>query len=333
LGGAGEVVAGGGVGKITVVPPTTISPGAIVRDGNGEPIPVVFSGDDQLSLGINDSTITLDLPFCPLPGQDLGAFYDPESGLEYSDNKITIPLRDSQGEDLLYIRGDMGIVQEEDGESCQIVLENAVLASEEIIVDLRAEDFEVGQISTAFEVELESLPADVKIETIVLKSPTDDVEEAFDQIAEDGDKVIRDIAYVLEIEKTNLDNDTHLGEATITMTVGLEWIDNHGGLDSIRVLRFGEEGAQILRTTLIKVEGDEATFEAYSPVGLSVFGLSALVLPPTTNFLFIGSTIGGVLLLSIVTFFIMRNRRRARTKRLQSTWSTGLEADDWKDIQ
>jgi PGF-pre-PGF domain-containing protein len=61
------------------------------------------------------------------------------------------------------------------------------------------------------------------------------------------------------------------------MTVSPAWVAAHGGADAIRIIRSAEDGTkEVLATTLVGTDADGMmVFEAYSPNGLSIFGLAA----------------------------------------------------------
>ena len=59
------------------------------------------------------------------------------------------------------------------------------------------------------------------------------------------------------------------------MTASPEWVEANGGVDSIYIVRLGDDGKQqVLKTRFIGYdEKGNMIFEAESPDGLSVFGL------------------------------------------------------------
>jgi len=90
-----------------------------------------------------------------------------------------------------------------------------------------------------------------------------------------------DVAFAINVQRTNLENVTDLGSATITMTVSEAWVQEHGA-ENVRIFRVTETGeTEILETTLVSSEGGIYTFEGISPQGLSVFGLVAVAPVPT----------------------------------------------------
>jgi hypothetical protein len=318
-----------GVNKtIEVVVPSVVSENAEAFDENEQPIPV---NPGELDLTISEDDDSIDLPFTLDAGQDIESFTDPDTGITITGEDVRIPLKNEQDEEILVITARKTTVQSGDT-TTRVTLENVVLESSEFISNMSSADPAVGTIGVSFEVELDVLPENVEILTQVTKTAESGCRESFDEVARAAQKYIANIAYVLEVDKTNLDNGVHLGEATITMKVGIQWMQEFG-FDNIVILRCGEEGQQELETEYIGNDGSgNAIFRAQSPVGLSFFGLVAYSTRSFINWLVIGSTVGGVVLLLIVAFFIILRRRRLRAERISSTWSTGLDADDWKDV-
>lgn len=88
---------------------------------------------------------------------------------------------------------------------------------------------------------------------------------------------IGNLAYVMIIQKSGIDSS---GPATVTMNVPQDWVDQNGGKDAIRIVRFGDDGTtEVLSTSFIGYNplSGFPTFEAQSPNGLSTFGLIAVI--------------------------------------------------------
>ncbi len=313
---------------VKVVAPTTVSANAVVLDKDQNPI-TVNPGSLKVTISADDDSI--DLPLTLAPGQDVGTFTDPDTGISITGDEVAIPVKNEQGEQLFTIKGKKTESQASDI-GTKVKLTDVVLESSELTADLSSLDPTVGNIGTSFRVGLDTLPDDVEITTEVAKTAEPACRDSFENAARAEKKYIANIAYVLTVDKTNLRNGIELGEATITMKVGILWMQEFG-FDNIVILRCGEEGYQALETEYIgNDDSGNAIFQAQSPVGLSFFGLVAYFDQPITPWLLIGSSVGGAILLLIVAFFIILRRRRLRAERVSSTWSTGLDADDWKDV-
>jgi hypothetical protein len=93
---------------------------------------------------------------------------------------------------------------------------------------------------------------------------------------------IRDIACVLVVEHPALKNGEDISSATITMTASKAWVDAHGGIGAIKILRYSDGVGEALETTCTNPGGDPLVFQAFSPHGLSEFALAALARLPVT---------------------------------------------------
>ncbi|WP_220682256.1 PGF-pre-PGF domain-containing protein [Methanofollis formosanus] len=146
----------------------------------------------------------------------------------------------------------------------------------------------LGLVTTTLAANLTGLPAGAALETTVSQNVSADARSAF-QIAATADGLNLDaVAYTMNIKKTNLANGQDIADATITMTVSPAWVDAHGGVDAVRIIRSAEDGTkEVLETVLIGTDADgNMVFEAFSPKGLSVFGLTAVTKaaePPATS--------------------------------------------------
>ena len=143
--------------------------------------------------------------------------------------------------------------------------------------DLGFIDPNLGNCASDIDVEILGCEEGSNIETRMVREYTDDIRSAFVLAATDAGLNLDDVAYVVEVDKTNL-TAADIGTATITMKVGKDWADSYG-IDNIKIFHIDDEGnCQILDTTFVGYEGDYAVFQAESP-GLSTFGLVATSLP------------------------------------------------------
>ena len=93
---------------------------------------------------------------------------------------------------------------------------------------------------------------------------------------------IQDIACVLVVDHPTLANGAQISSATITMKVSKAWVDAHGGISAIKILRYSDGVGEALETTCTNPGGDPLVFQAYSPHGLSQFALAAVAKLPVT---------------------------------------------------
>ncbi|MDO9036477.1 MAG: PKD domain-containing protein [Methanoregula sp.] len=117
----------------------------------------------------------------------------------------------------------------------------------------------------------------------ITKDPDATAQSSFSLFASSQGKQIDDIAYTLNIVKTNLANAGNGGiiqSATLTMTVSKSWVDTHGGVGHISVLRRADDGSgttQILTPTVTGPDGSgDYTITVISPDGLSIFALVSI---------------------------------------------------------
>jgi len=152
--------------------------------------------------------------------------------------------------------------------------------------DFSQEDPSLGSVSSTINLDLAGLPDNASINITSSLEPDLQVGSAFLLAALDAGMDNVSIAYTINIEKTNLANGTDIRSATITMVVGKGWVEAHGGVEAVRILRYDLETGvqQVLETPFAGYdEAGRAIFEAVSPDGLSVFGLAgAAVVPPRT---------------------------------------------------
>jgi len=318
-----------GVDVIVVLDiPTVIGAQATAVNDAGVGVPI---NPGELELTISSTIDSLVLPIS-LPGeQDIESFSDPDTGITIEGDDIVIPLRDQDDDDILFIKATK-TTKESSGTESTFALQDVVLTSIELTSKMSSADEDVGTIGVSFEVVLDVLPEGVIVNTTVTKDADPECHGSFVQaIRGEIQDTIKDTAYVLEVEKTNLENGTHLGMATITMKVGRAWAEAYG-YDNIAILRCGDEGgSQRLDAEHIGFDGDNAIFQAESPLGLSFFGLVALGADQAPNPWYIVGGVGGAVLVSgLLLFFILR-RRRIRDSMLTSSWPTGLRPEDWND--
>ncbi|WP_292385116.1 PQQ-binding-like beta-propeller repeat protein [Methanoculleus sp. UBA430] len=135
----------------------------------------------------------------------------------------------------------------------------------------------VGTVSASVSANLTGIPQGAGLTTTVSQNVSADAQSAF-QLAATADGLnLGDVAYTLNIVRTNLENGQDIAGATIRMAVSPAWVTAHGGVDAIRIIRSAEDGTkEVLATTLVGTDADgNIVFEAVSPNGLSIFGLAA----------------------------------------------------------
>ncbi|MFA4836280.1 MAG: Ig-like domain-containing protein [Dehalococcoidia bacterium] len=147
-----------------------------------------------------------------------------------------------------------------------------------------AQDPAVGQVEATVSIQMAgTVPTGASVQVSTSLQPSAAAGSAFQLAAANASLEIVDVAYVINVTKTNLQNVTDVASAAITMKVGAAWVAAHGGTGAIKIVRFDPDtGAQQVLETVFKgydAQG-RAIFEGISPDGLSVFGLVAVKAAP-----------------------------------------------------
>ncbi|QSZ66559.1 PGF-pre-PGF domain-containing protein [Methanofollis aquaemaris] len=135
-----------------------------------------------------------------------------------------------------------------------------------------------GVVTGSIAANLTNLPEGAELRTTITRNASTDAQSAFQLAASSDGLKVDAVAYTMNIVKTNLANGQDIADATITMTVSPAWVDAHGGVDAVRIIRSAEDGTkEVLKTVLVGTDADgNMVFEAFSPKGLSIFGLTAV---------------------------------------------------------
>ncbi len=146
-------------------------------------------------------------------------------------------------------------------------------------------DGTVGTAHSEIEIDLGNMPpSDAKIASTLTKEPDANARSAFLLTAQQSGHGILDVAYVLNIQKTNVANAGDGGliqSAKIRMAVSPAWVTAMGGVNRVVIMRRADDGSTTsLTTTMIGTSNaGDFIFEANSPVGLSSFALMGLSVP------------------------------------------------------
>lgn len=125
--------------------------------------------------------------------------------------------------------------------------------------------------------------------------------------AADSGSDIKDIACVLVVDHPTLANGADISSATISMTVSKAWVDAHGGISAIKILRYSDGVGEALATTCTNPGGDPLVFQAFSPHGLSQFALAAVAQLPVTaaESAPVGVQVGASIIIGIIAVIII----------------------------
>jgi PKD repeat protein len=137
----------------------------------------------------------------------------------------------------------------------------------------------VGTVSASVEAGLTSLPMGAAITTTLSQEVAPDAQSAFQVAMKDEGKEITAVAYTMSITKTGIEKTEG---ATVRMSCPPDWVNNHGGFAAISIVRYGDDkSTDILDThpvydkdgNMFVDENGNMVFEAFSPKGLSIFGM------------------------------------------------------------
>ncbi len=152
---------------------------------------------------------------------------------------------------------------------------------------------ELGNVSGSVNLELNDLPEDSGLEVTIEKGNSGNG-TAFQIAASSSGLNVDNVAYTMNIVKSNLTNGQEIKEARITMSVPESWVEANGGVESIKIIRIAEDGKkEVLDTTHIGTSSGIMTFEGYSPNGLSMFGLAATTEKPPASPAYVPASGGG----------------------------------------
>ncbi len=130
-----------------------------------------------------------------------------------------------------------------------------------------------GTVSGSIDSSLATIPENAVITTTLSETMSTDPRSAFQLAAQNDNRQVDAIAYVMTLETTNF---VATGPAVVTMTIPSSWVTSHGGPESVTIARWGDDKStvEMLDTSYkgMNAQGDMA-FEGKSPHGLSVFGL------------------------------------------------------------
>jgi len=128
------------------------------------------------------------------------------------------------------------------------------------------------KVAAWLDTQLDQIEHGTMITTTLSEPINEDHNQGFEDALKNEGLDIQAIDYTMTVTKTNI---TTSYSSNITMTASPEWVTANGGVDSIYIVRLGDDGTrQVLKTLWIgnDTQGN-MIFEAVSPDGLSVFGL------------------------------------------------------------
>ncbi|MFQ5934205.1 MAG: hypothetical protein ACE5KI_06150, partial [Dehalococcoidia bacterium] len=274
--------------SVQVVIDSVVLPTSVLIDSSASGLDdqgnVVHATDGALKVVETEQGTKITLPISLEEDSSLESFSDEVSGIQVTRLAeglvVEIPVRDRAGNRQVTIR----IYSQElrgTGNTVEGEIQRMELETVERQVDFSSIDSEVGLASIGLLAELKRLPPNASLSVAISKEPEPDAETAFSASVEAINATIDDTAYVVSVEKVNLEDGRDVGNTVLTLRVGQAWTKRHG-LEGIRAVRLRETGeSQLLDTRFVRLDSQgRSVFEVISPGGLSVFGLVALHTAP-----------------------------------------------------
>jgi len=322
LGGAPEPVADNE--RFVAQIDTQRHPTALDMQGN-----LLMLTGNLITLTQQETGLTIGIPVSLTVGKRLGSFAD-AAGLVFEDNRLVLPATSATAGGRYSLRivdetGDLGTI---------VILEtgDATGTGREAVADVRSvrsvtgfavRDFtsqrpSLGEVASTITIDLATMPNEAEVKMTTLLVPDPKAARAFQLAAAKAGIGDISIAYVINLEMTNLVNNTDILRATVTMTVPRGWVTESGGTGAIRIFRYDPETGfrQILDTHFLDHdENGRAVFEGISPDGLSVFALVGLS-EAGGHTIWMIVLVGMAVLLATAFFFIIVIKRRSTDKRI-----------------
>ena len=138
---------------------------------------------------------------------------------------------------------------------------------------------DAGIVSASFHADLHTMPSqDATVSSVLVKTPAPEVQLAIEGELQGKGYSLESVAYTMEVQKSNLEDKTDVGQAVVTMSVSPNWVLNHGGITNTKIARFSDEGTpSILETQFVGLDSTQnMVFSGTSPGGLSIFAMIAV---------------------------------------------------------
>ncbi|MBI4331226.1 MAG: hypothetical protein HY673_08095 [Chloroflexi bacterium] len=226
-----------------------------------------------------DGVLTLVMPVSVPRDTTLKTFTDPVSGVAFADNRLTIPVRDAEGNLQLTITvmTDMPLGQ---GSAAIAKVGSVEMQTPEVGSDFSKSDPRVGRVSAFVRAVLRSFPESAAVEVDVTGNPDAAVQASVSQLAARLGKKLLDTAFSMRVSHGGSSNKPDVSTATVSMTAASGWAGDFGP-GQISIARTDDTGdSELLPTRLATDREGRTVFEAVSPKGFAVFTLVALQSTP-----------------------------------------------------
>ena len=142
----------------------------------------------------------------------------------------------------------------------------------EFATDPLAVNLSFGNVTGSVRADLPALTQRVLIDNMISNVADATVTGQFMDILSQNNLSLDSIAFTMGVQKVNLTT----GSANVTLTIPRSWVDQHGGIDAVRITRISDitGTTEILSTVYTGTTPDgNIVFRGDSPNGTSLFGL------------------------------------------------------------
>jgi len=142
----------------------------------------------------------------------------------------------------------------------------------EFVTDPLALNVPFGNVTGSVRAELPELTQRVYINNTISNVADSTVTGQFVQILSQNNLSLDSIAFTMKLQRVNLIN----GPANVTLTIPLLWVNQHGGIDAVRITRISDTTGktELLSTVYTGTDPNgNIVFRGDSPNGTSIFGL------------------------------------------------------------
>ena len=148
-----------------------------------------------------------------------------------------------------------------------------------------------GMVSATFHSEMNNMPpGDAGIGFSLAEQPDTHTMTVMENTVNEKGYRLDAVAYTAQVEKTDLEDKTYIGQSVVTMDIAPSWVLNHGGISGVKIFRLADDGSsQMLDTKFSGLDTSfNMVFTGESPGGLSMFALVSvapqkLTVAPTTS--------------------------------------------------
>jgi len=143
----------------------------------------------------------------------------------------------------------------------------------EYTTDPLAASLTIGNVSGSLHAELRALSQKVVITETISRQPGSKTMKQFQDCLEQNNLTLDSVAYTMDIRK---DNFSTSGPANITLTIPASWVNQHGGIEAVRITRISDESGTVEMVKTVFTGRDPSgnmVFRGDSPNGASLFGL------------------------------------------------------------